>query len=258
MKYLILGAAFIAGLVIMFGQSIERVDAKCTSLPNPPRVNDGLPYQAGEYQYTPGYKAVFSNIFNYDPYVSSLPHPFTGRAFDQASLSYVMFANGPGDKYVQVGWVEHPKGLRYTFEQHTNSNGTWDTWLDTSPPTALPEGQSSNYAIWDDNVLPGYWTIRAGNGEPPPSILYVPKLFTAGWAYMSSEITSASNQLPGGAQTQYRETFQGNHLYDPYWAFTWFDVSEPYHYGYNDWPAEFTRYDYAYGSFAVWDNRCAW
>jgi hypothetical protein len=98
---------------------------------NPGRAdNFNTAYDVGVYQYTPGLSVsggIRAYIDNYSPFVKSV----SGSTDDDSE--WVMLSN-PDNYYEQIGWLEQPYAVRYTFAEYGSNGGAFYDHYHSSDP----------------------------------------------------------------------------------------------------------------------------
>jgi hypothetical protein len=201
--------------------------AKC----DPGRADDGRYYFDGWYK-TPGgtVGGVGSNIVNYSPWV---------HVTDDSVSAWTMTANG--SLYAQVGWLEFPGSVRYTFTEYTTSDHNWHRKYFG----AYPLGASTRYTTLYGNTA-GYFTFLVNGGQ----IDKEPAQFVPNNGQNYGEIHTYDDQMPGGYNLH--ETFRNTQIYysGAWHAFqgTGYTSAAPFHYSTND----SGQYN-----LDIWDGACA-
>jgi hypothetical protein len=110
---------------------------------------------------------------------------------DRAATSYVMLAEGGGDDFARIGWIEIYNNNHRTFAQYTDHSGELETIQFSQLPYPEP-GQGHLYEVRVDpeNAL----TFLIDNVEEASRNIY----FQAHHAHHSGQITTLGNQMPGG------------------------------------------------------------
>ncbi|HEX4062493.1 MAG TPA: hypothetical protein VHY58_15870 [Streptosporangiaceae bacterium] len=159
---------------------------------NPNRSNNYLHYyfdgaDSQNVGGTPG--GVYASIRNYSPFVAG---PNQGAPSNDDVSEWVMLDVQPAsdDKYVQIGWIERPGGLRNTFVEWSFGPGKF--YDDYYSPYAINSTQS--YAVYfqpTENLMYGV----AVNGN---LVQRVADTDRPNDAQIYAEIHTQASQVPGG------------------------------------------------------------
>jgi hypothetical protein len=184
-------ALSVAGAVGMATPAV----AKC----NPSRSNDKNHWFDGWYRNTGATNVggIYAGILNYSPWV----YPYDGSNVGVSAWT-MLTGSGSGERWAQIGWVEYPYGVRYTFVQWTNSAGSGVTTHLYSPQ---PVGSTTTYTTLYGNTA-GDFTFEAGSIKDLEQATFTPT-----GAQNFGETATLASQMPGGYN--YFEEFTGAHMW---------------------------------------------
>jgi hypothetical protein len=204
---------------------------------NPGRPNDFNTVRFDGWYRDPGSTVggVYSDIYNYSPWV----HYISSRESYVSAWTMVDYTGSPYD-WAQVGWVEFPLGVRYTFDQTLGPSGG-------NPRTMYYGSQPVNnltyYTTLYNNPSGYYGFYVNGKLIDKASILFTPN---EGQNF--GETHSAADQMPGGYDNT-EDFFSTNIYYSGGWhnfAGTIADDNTSW-YSYD----EFNN-----ANLSIWDNYC--
>jgi hypothetical protein len=135
---------------------------------------------------------VYASILNYSPFVAG---PNQGASASDDTSEWVMLDHQPNPEYVQIGWLEVPGGIRYTFDEVNVTGGSFtDQYF---PPFAInsthqykvtydPNNTLNHYSVYVDGVL----YSRLADATTPND------------AQIFAETHTAASQIPGGKDNE--------------------------------------------------------
>lgn len=148
---------------------------------------------------------VYSNIWNYDPYVD----PATDYTYAWVMLTQ-HHSPGVDVPLAQVGWVKWSSGLRKTMVMIHSVGGPYSEAFTDTPK---PINTYTYYQVLYNNT-PGYVTFWVAGTK----VFSWPNWFVPNEAQVYGETHSFRSQMPGGYQSSlyYEDFFNSN-----YWLGTW-------------------------------------
>lgn len=171
---------------------------------------------------------VYADIYNYSPWVQQ------GSLVD----AFVMLADNDAH-WAQVGWIEHPNGIRSSFYEARQANGQIDENVYLTP---YPEGSTHLYEVLYNNT-PGYYTFYI-DGQ---LLIEFQLGFTPTNAQEFGEVHNWKDQMAGS--TSQFEVFADAHVYQGGWR-----TFSGGGYDQSDWWGNDT---YSATQDWIWDQRCS-